>query len=148
MTAENELERTMILRGGSPSDRFACAALARSFGVQMGLSARAASELAIAAAELGSNVARHAAEGTLTLRYVATPLPHILLVCSDRGPGIRNIAAAKTDGYSKGRVLAPDAPRFDGIGFGLGAIARLVDDLNIESTLDIGTTVIAKKWIR
>jgi serine/threonine-protein kinase RsbT len=148
MTGEHLHERSMVLRGGSSSDRFACAALARAFAEQMGLSSRACGELAIAAAELGSNVARHAAEGRLTVRYVAAPAPHILLVCSDRGPGIGNIAAAKADGYSKGRQLEPDAPRCEGIGFGLGAIARLVDELDIDSTLDVGTTVTAKKWIR
>jgi serine/threonine-protein kinase RsbT len=148
MTAKAEAQHTLVLRGGSSSDRFACAAFARSFALQHGLSERACSELAIAVAELSSNVARHASEGTLTLSYVATPAPHILLVCRDRGPGIGNIAAAKSDGYSKGRVLPPDAERVQGIGFGLGAIARLVDEMAIESTVDVGTTVVAKKWIR
>ena len=54
---------------------------------------------------------------------------------------------ARQDGVSLGRDLAPDSSRSEGLGLGFGAVERLVDELAIESIVDFGTTVIARKWI-
>jgi serine/threonine-protein kinase RsbT len=113
----------------------------------VGLSAKRAEELAIVASELASNVIRHADAGALELGVVAEPRPHVLLVCRDRGPGIADLAAARTDGYSRGRMLAPDALRHEGLGHGLGAVERLVDELQIETVVGVGTTIVVRKWI-
>jgi len=79
--------------------------------------------------------------------FAAEPRPHVLLVCRDRGPGIADPAAARKDGYSRGRMLAPDAMRHEGLGQGLGAVERLVDELHIESVVGLGTTIVVRKWI-
>ncbi len=136
------------MRGKSAADRFACASHARAFGRDAGMSARRSEELALAVAELASNVARHAVDGTIELRRRDTVRPMVEVVCRDRGPGIEDADAARRDGFSAGRDLAPDAPRVAGLGLGLGAIERLVDELRIESTVGVGTTVTARKWIR
>jgi serine/threonine-protein kinase RsbT len=147
MRDEEDTAPLILLRGKNAADRFGCALAVRMFALRVGLSARAAEELALAASELASNVVRHADSGSLELRRVASPRAHVLMICRDRGPGIRDPKAALKDGYSGGRMLPPDAPRHHGLGRGLGAIERLVDELCIESTLDVGTTVTARKWI-
>jgi serine/threonine-protein kinase RsbT len=136
-----------VLAGESAADRFGCASAAKTFARKVGLSPKRSEELAIVASELASNVIRHADSGVLELRYAAEPRPHVLMVCRDRGPGIADLDDARKDGYSRGRVLAPDALRHEGLGRGLGAVERLVDELQIESVVGVGTTIVLKKWI-
>lgn len=138
----------IVITGPASADRLATAALARRFGLHAGLSRPRSQELALAVAELASNVARHARDGTLVLRIVATPVPMIEVICSDRGPGIADTVAARRDGFSGGQQLAPDSPRHAGCGLGLGAVERLMDEVQIDSNLGVGTTVTARKWIR
>lgn len=139
-------ERKIVLR--EKADRFACAAVARAFARDAGLSPRDGEALALAVAELASNVVRHAIEGVIELRVCTTPRAMVEVVCRDRGPGITDAEAARKDGYSGGRYLAPDTPRWEGLGLGLGAVERLVDDLIIHSAPGVGTTVVVRKWIR
>jgi len=101
----------------------------------------------MAAAELASNAVRHAKGGVLELALVEMPAPAIELICRDRGPGIADVQAALRDGYSRGRDLGPDDLRRDGLGSGLGAVARAMDELSIESS-ERGTIVRARKLIR
>lgn len=147
MAEDDNTVPIIFLRGKSAADRFGCAAVVRTFGKRVGLSARGAEELALAASEIVSNVVRHAESGTVEVRRISSPRPHVLLVCRDRGPGIPDPTLARQDGYSKGQILEPDACRQEGLGRGLGAIERLVDELSIESILDVGTTITARKWI-
>jgi anti-sigma regulatory factor (Ser/Thr protein kinase) len=144
----DEGEHRIVLRGKASADRFACAATARAFARRAGLSKRGGEELALAVSELASNVARHAVDGTLELRLFTTPRAMVEVVCRDRGPGIVDADVAREDGFSGGRYLSPDAPRGEGLGLGLGAVGRLVDELIIESSPGVGTTVVARKWIR
>ena len=55
---------------------------------------------------------------------------------SDDGPGIRDVEAALHDEYS-GR---------GGLGLGLPGARRLMDEFDIASDADNGTTVTMKKW--
>lgn len=137
----------IAIAGLASADRLGTAAVARGFGLRAGLSALRSQELAVAVAELASNVARHAQDGTLVLRHLDTPRPMVEVVCRDRGPGIEDPLAARRDGFSGGRQLAPDMPRREGCGLGLGAVERLMDEVEIHSELGVGTTVTARKWI-
>jgi anti-sigma regulatory factor (Ser/Thr protein kinase) len=141
--------RRVVLPSKSAADRFACAAMARAFGRSAEMSVLQAEALALAVAELASNIARHAVEGTIELRHLDAPRPHVEVVCRDRGPGIADVASARRDGVSGGCPLLRDIDGIPaGLGLGLGAIERLVDEVSIESTLGIGTTVTLRKWIR
>jgi serine/threonine-protein kinase RsbT len=57
---------------------------------------------------------------------------------SDDGPGIPDVEAAFTDGYSTSGSL----------GLGLPGARRLVDDLALTSSAGEGTTVVIVKWAR
>ena len=61
---------------------------------------------------------------------------------SDHGPGIADIEKAMQEGYS----TAPDNIRQLGFGAGMGLpnMQRYTDDLKIESTVGVGTTVTMK----
>jgi serine/threonine-protein kinase RsbT len=54
----------------------------------------------------------------------------------DHGPGISNIPRAMEDGYSSGR----------GLGLGLPGARRLMDEFEIESKAEVGTTISMVKW--
>ncbi|MBO7543305.1 anti-sigma regulatory factor [bacterium] len=63
----------------------------------------------------------------------------ITITLSDKGPGIPDIAKAMQEGYS----TAPDNIRQLGFGAGMGLpnMKRYTDDMKIESTVGVGTTV-------
>ena len=129
------------------SDRYACASAAQALATRLGLRREAAMQVAIAAAELASNAVRHGGGGALTLARVDTPRAALELTCRDAGSGIADVGAALRDGHSRGRDLAPDDGRREGLGAGLGAVARAMDELTIE-TGPAGTVIIARKWLR
>jgi anti-sigma regulatory factor (Ser/Thr protein kinase) len=123
-------------------DSRSAAAIARRAARTVGLDSTAASSVAIAAGELATNVARHAKEGVIRVYAAET---YVKVVAEDRGPGIADIESALRDGHSGGRQLGVDDPRDEGIGCGLGAVRRLMDRLEIQSTPGGGTCVIAVK---
>ena len=70
----------------------------------------------------------------------------IEIVLADHGPGIENVALAMQEGYS----TAPDNIRTLGFraGMGLPNMKRYTDDMQIESTVGVGTTIRMKVLVR
>ena len=64
----------------------------------------------------------------------------IVMILTDRGPGIADIEKAMQEGYS----TAPDNVRSLGFGAGMGLpnMKRYTDDMKIESVVGEGTTII------
>jgi anti-sigma regulatory factor (Ser/Thr protein kinase) len=87
----------------------------------------------IVAAELASNLAKHARGGEMLIRGMREPAS-VEILAIDRGPGIRDVAAALLDGHSTAGTP----------GNGLGAIRRLADEFDIYSLVDRGTIVVAR----
>ena len=94
--------------------------------------------LATVASELSRNVVKYGGGGQL----IAQPTLEsdgrsgLRLIFEDKGPGIENIAAAMSDGFSTG----------GGLGFGLPGSKRLVDEFKIESEKGRGTRVTIVHW--
>jgi serine/threonine-protein kinase RsbT len=110
-------------------DAAAASALARRAAAALGLSPRACSEVAIAVSELASNQVRHAGGGVIALYADGDAL---VVEALDRGPGIPDVTAAMLDNASGGRPRpCGELPR-GGLGCGLGAVARLMDELRLE----------------
>ena len=63
----------------------------------------------------------------------------IVMILTDRGPGIADIEKAMQEGYS----TAPDNVRSLGFGAGMGLpnMKRYTDDMKIESVVGEGTTI-------
>ena len=123
------------------------AARAFRFARQLGFAPTAAAAFAVAVSELIANAVRHAGRGGVTLRALGAPRPGIEVVVEDRGPGIADLGAAMSDGWSAGRRLAPDVPHDPrcGRGVGLGAVQRLADELEIRNRPGGGLRAVARK---
>jgi serine/threonine-protein kinase RsbT len=114
---------------------------AQMMALAIGFDETASAEAALAVSELGTNLLRHTKGGTLTL----TPLADgrrvgMQVISQDRGPGIADVDQALGDGFSTA----------GGLGYGLGAVNRLMDELDIVSEPGIsgGTRIICKRWLR
>ena len=95
--------------------------------------------IATAISEVARNIVQYARTGEIILGVVQDGNKRGLRVeARDDGPGIPNIELAMQDGYSTG----------GGLGLGLPGTRRLMDELQINSKVGQGTTVVATKWIR
>ena len=68
----------------------------------------------------------------------------ISMVLTDQGPGIPDVALAMKEGYS----TAPDNVRSLGFGAGMGLpnIKKYTDEMKIDSTVGVGTTMYLKVY--
>jgi len=134
---------------GNEHDRFWCAAEGRRYAAAIGFDAKAQGEVAICIAELVSNVAKFAGRGTLALSIVREPRIGIRIVVEDAGPGIEDPATVFEDGFSEGRKLEPGSQRRSGqgLGVGLGAVARMMSHVEMVNVPTRGLRVVAIKWI-
>jgi anti-sigma regulatory factor (Ser/Thr protein kinase) len=112
---------------------------ARRLTLELGFATVHSEEIVLAVAELASNVVRHAGRGTLIFR----PLDRggrvgIEVEADDSGPGMKDIERAFADGYSSA----------GGLGYGLGTVNRLMDELEVTSTAALGTRVLCRRWVR
>jgi anti-sigma regulatory factor (Ser/Thr protein kinase) len=103
---------------------------------ELGIDPAIIRRLSIANFEAEMNVIMYAETGTLQLSI--TP-DAVLVVVSDRGPGIADVALAMQEGYST--ATAAMQARGFGAGMGLPNIKRSTDFFEIESTPGIGTTL-------
>jgi len=128
------------IRGST--DAVVAGALATDRCLAMGFPARASREVGIAAAELATNIVRHAGKGEVEIEVTED---RACLTATDDGPGIDNPGAALRDRFSRGRMRAdPDEPLLS-LGCGLGAVERLMSSLGFESRPGGGTVVRAIK---
>lgn len=109
----------------------------RALAVELGFSAGDATLVATAISELARNIVSYARRGEITLRAVQSAnRDGIMVVASDDGPGIPDVAQALRDGFSTSGSL----------GLGLPGVRRLMDEFEIVSKSGRGTTVTVKKW--
>ena len=109
----------------------------REVATQVGFSVTDVTRIVTAASELARNVFKYAGEGVMRWRCVESDgRPGLELQFVDHGPGIPDIDLALQGGYSTG----------DGLGMGLPGAKRLMDELEIQSTVGQGTTITLKKW--
>jgi serine/threonine-protein kinase RsbT len=96
-------------------------------------------KIVTAASEIARNTLDYGRGGELRMEAVNNGLKNGLrLTFVDHGPGIRDIDQALTDGFTSG----------NGMGLGLGGTRRLMDEFEIASKVNEGTTVAITKWTR
>ncbi len=106
---------------------------------QLGMSRLSSHYVATAVSELANNLFFHTSNGG-EIRFCCLDKAGrvgIEIIAQDEGPGIVDIAAAMTDGFSTN----------GGLGAGLGGVRRLMDEFEISSKPGIGTRIIARKWL-
>ena len=131
------ISEQVSLRIRSDADLVVARAQARALADALGFSRTDATLLATAVSEITRNIIVHAGEGEIEMTPLYNDTKYGLrVVASDQGPGIRNAQKALEDGYA-GR---------GGLGLGLPGVRRLVDEFEIETELDNGTTVTMVKW--
>jgi serine/threonine-protein kinase RsbT len=93
--------------------------------------------IATAISEVARNIVTHVGCGEIILRPLDEANRYgLAVIARDEGPGIRDVEAALRDDYSG----------MGGLGLGLPGARRLMDEFEIDSNADSGTTVTMKKW--
>lgn len=123
------------MRIAAASDVERARTTARRIALELGFGPISAESLALATRELATNLVRYALEGDLRITRIEGARSGVLLESVDSGPGIADLGAARRDGYSTGA----------GLGSGLGAIERLMDECEFRSS-PAGTVITARKW--
>ena len=109
----------------------------RVLAQRLGFSAGEATLVATAISELARNIVQYAGNGDIVLRTATNGTRRgIVVVARDRGPGIADLTLAVRSGYSTS----------GGLGLGLPGVRRIVDEFQIESNRQDGTTVTVTKW--
>ncbi len=121
------------------SDIVAARRTVREAAVRLGFGITDVTRIVTAASELARNIFKYAGEGVMRWRYLeAGGRSGIEIQFVDHGPGIEDVNRALEEGYSTG----------GGLGMGLPGARRLMDELDIQSTVGQGTTVTLRKWRR
>jgi serine/threonine-protein kinase RsbT len=111
----------------------------RAIAARIGFSRSEQALIATAISELARNIVNYAVSGEIDItRITRGPRIGVQVIARDYGPGIADIEAAMTDGFSTGKSL----------GLGLPGTRRIVDEFHIESALGSGVTVKIVKWLR
>ena len=109
----------------------------RRLAAALGFSSGDATLIATAISELARNIITYAKSGEIRLTVIdGSARQGIQIVAQDQGPGIPDIPQALSDGFSTSGSL----------GLGLPGVMRLMDEFEIVSEKNCGTTVTAQKW--
>lgn len=107
----------------------------------LGFSPEMIRKVVIALYEAEINLVIHAGGGEIDIEISPEGVDMIL---TDKGPGIPDVELAMKEGYS----TAPDNVRSLGFGAGMGLpnIKKYTDEMKIDSTVGVGTTMYLKVY--
>ena len=123
-------------------DNLDCAAAqrsARQSAETLGFGSTETEEVVLVVAELATNIVKHAGHGVLSItpQQVGEQMG-IEIIALDQGPGISDVEQCMVDGYSTS----------GGLGYGLGTVNRLMDEVEINSSAGTGTHIVCRRWLR
>ena len=119
------------------ADLVAARAAGRAMAEELGFPRPDPTLIATAISEVARNIVVHVGRGEIVLRPLQEADRYgLVVIASDEGPGIRDVEAALHDDYSAR----------GGLGLGLPGARRLMDDFEVVSDAETGTTVTMKKW--
>jgi serine/threonine-protein kinase RsbT len=111
----------------------------RELCAELGFSNTDRTLVATAISEVARNIVRYAERGEVVLRRSEeNGRKGVVVIARDQGPGIAEPELAMRDGFSTGNSL----------GLGLPGAKRLMDEFQLESAPNAGTTITMKKWMR
>jgi serine/threonine-protein kinase RsbT len=125
------------IRIAEDTDLIPARAEGRALAERQGFSRTDATLIATAISEIARNIVVHVGEGEVVLRALDEGRRcGVLVVARDEGPGIRDMDSAVRQGYAESTSL----------GLGLPGARRLMDEFELESSPETGTTVKMVKW--
>ena len=125
--------------GGGDADVVTARKQGRELAAQAGFSATDLTIIATAISEIARNIVMFAERGEIIVSLVGENRRQgVTVVARDSGPGIADLDRALQDGYSG----------YGGMGLGLPGSRRLMDEFEVTSEVDRGTTVTMTKWRR
>jgi serine/threonine-protein kinase RsbT len=132
------MEDDIAVSIGSDQDIVVARQKGRSLAMALEFSSGDATLIATAISELARNIVTYARKGEIRLKAINGNGPRrgIQITARDEGPGIPDVEQALRDGFSTSGSL----------GIGLPGVRRLVDEFQIHSEKNRGTTVTVRKW--
>ncbi|WP_282039786.1 ATP-binding protein [Saccharicrinis aurantiacus] len=106
---------------------------------QLNVNAKIIKRVVIALYEAEVNIVAHAYQGHVTIDIDDQ---YITMLLKDEGPGIEDIDLAMTQGFSTASAKVREMGF--GAGMGLPNIKKNVDELTLESEINLGTTLCLK----
>jgi anti-sigma regulatory factor (Ser/Thr protein kinase) len=104
--------------------------------------------IGIVCSELASNIIKYGEKGTISCRIIENSQGKTVeIIAEDYGKGIKNIELALKDGFTdQGPIILEEGLIcHTGMGTGLPAVKRLMDEIEILSKEKEGTIIIARK---
>ena len=112
--------------------------LGRALGASLGFTGTDLTVIVTAISELARNILDYAMNGAIVITIVDKEgRPGITIVARDAGPGIPDLTKALGEGDPSGTRL----------GIGLSGVRRLMDEFEISSSTETGTSVTVRKWV-
>ncbi len=109
----------------------------REVASEAGFSGTDLTLIATAVSEIARNIVQFARRGEVVFSRVEQEgRQGVTVVARDAGQGIADLGQAERDGFST----------YGGMGLGLPGCRRLMDEFEVTSQLDKGTTVVMTKW--
>jgi serine/threonine-protein kinase RsbT len=122
---------------GSDADVVTARKRGRELAAEAGFSPTELTIIATAISEIARNIVMFADRGEIVVSLVGeNSRQGVTVVARDSGPGIPDLEQALQDGYSG----------YGGMGLGLPGSRRLMDEFEISTEVDKGTTVTMTKW--
>lgn len=120
-------------------DIVAARQLGRDEAKAIGFGAVDQARITTAISELARNIYLYARAGEIVLERIREgSRVGIRIIAADKGPGINNLKKVMEDGYSTS----------GGLGAGLPGVKRLMDKMEIQSSVGEGTLVVIEKWVQ
>lgn len=119
-------------------DIVAARQIGRNVAKEIGFGTVDQARITTAISELARNIYLYARAGEIVIEHLQDEgKTGISITATDKGPGIDDVRRVMEDGYSTS----------GGLGAGLPGVRRLMDHIEIQSSMGKGTTVKVEKWL-
>ncbi|MCZ2260423.1 anti-sigma regulatory factor [Sporosarcina sp. G11-34] len=120
-------------------DIVAARQLGRNEAKEIGFGVVDQARITTAISELARNIYLYAKTGKIEIeRLSENNLFGISIIASDNGPGIADMRKVMEDGFTTS----------GGLGAGMPGVRRLMDEFKVDTEIGVGTTIVARKWLR